>query len=171
MQVKKWSIIVLFSLFIAAPVSAQKGTEHLKSSQLISKEKAMNIEVQYALGKFTLNPSLAEEAYVVNIEYPVDLFTPAVDYEIEDDVGYLTVKSNKDDGDEFNIDWEDREENSRWDIEYNPDLPTTMNLEIGLGKGVLELGGAHITELDLENGLSDMTENTIRRTGTRQRRK
>jgi len=155
MLTKKWSIILLLSLFLVTSLTAQNNTKHIRESQLLSNEKSMHIDVEYALGKFTLNPSLSEEAYVVNIDYPADIFTPSVDYSIEDGVGYLTVKSNTGEDDDINIDWEERDANSRWDIEYNPIIPTTMDLGIGLGKGVLELGDAHITRLDVENGLSE----------------
>ena len=152
------TIYALFCLVVTSGLLyAQQKTEHLERSELLSGEKAMNIKVEYALGKFTLNPSLAEEAFVVDISYPSDMFDPSVGYEIEDNVGYLTVTSGEDDDRHFN--WDSGEMESNWDIEYNPSLPTIMDISVGLGKGVLELGGARITHLSLENGLSETEVN------------
>ncbi|MCF7805540.1 MAG: toast rack family protein [Candidatus Marinimicrobia bacterium] len=144
---------LILSLGIHGVVNAQGHSERIQRSELLTSEKSINIDVEYALGRFTLKPSLADEAFAADIIYNPELFEPQVNYEIRDDIGYLEISSNKDN--EMEFDWEDRDTESEWDINYNPTVPTSMDLSVGLGKGIMELGGARITSLSVENGLSE----------------
>lgn len=132
---------------------ADERQEQLHRDAPVTEERGLRVEVDYALGNFTLKPSAPDKAFVVDLSYPRTLFDPEVDYDIRGDIGHLTVRTEQEHKG-INIDWDDKEK-STWDIQFNPRLPAELDLNVGLGKGMLELGGATISEISLENGLAD----------------
>lgn len=146
------SLLGVLVLWSTAGFSDQ-WQDTLHRSVPVTTENALNIEIEYALGKFSLMPGPEDSAFVVDLRYDETLFDPGVDYEIRDGIGYLAVESFHERKDQ-NFNWDDHD-GSRWDVRFNNKLPTEFALEIGMGEGILDLGGAKITGIHVENGLAE----------------
>ncbi|HKJ67751.1 MAG TPA: hypothetical protein VKA68_07325, partial [bacterium] len=146
------SFSLLLLLWAGALVGKQDVNE-IHRSQAVRNEKSLDISVEYGLGDFMLKPGAVKNAYTVDIRYDNDRLNPQVDYGIREGVGYLEIRSD-DSEEEHTIDWK-KDMESTCTLTYNPNLPTEIDLDIGLGKGIMEFGGTRLTGLEVSNGLSE----------------
>ncbi len=75
-----------------------------------------------------------------------------MDYDVNDDVGELTVKQGS--GDDGRLGGGARNE---WDLRLNDDVPTGLVVEMGAGESDLDLDSLSLTGLDLEMGAGETT--------------
>ncbi len=143
--------IVLVSLVFIATAFGLNKTETIHESQRKKNEKELNVEVHYALGEFILHKSKSNELYNVTLEYDPENLQPKILYEVRDRKGFLKVTGDNDDERSGRI---RNKKVNKWDVKLNPDLPTKLSVDVGLGDGVVDLGGMNVTEMDFSNGLS-----------------
>ncbi len=142
------SIITGFLVFSTA-VWAQQN--QIKESKPLGSEKSMVVDIECGYGNLNISPGDRDKAFDVDITYDKEVGKPQFDYEVKDHVGYLEV--NMEDGNDVHI--KDDHAKGQWNIGLNPILPTTLNVELGLGNGNMEFGGLKLTEVKLSNGLSE----------------
>jgi len=143
-------VSVLIGLFfITATVWAQKG--ELKKSQAVGSEKSMVVDIECGYGDLHISPGDANSAFNVDISYDKDVGQPLLHYDVKDRIGYLKidVKENED------VHVKDGDTKGHWNVALNPELPTTLNVDLGLGDGNLEFGDLKLTEVNISNGLSE----------------
>jgi len=153
MRVRSLLVALLGFIGLAGLGFAQENLGEIHSSENVTNEQAMNISVEYGLSEFSLRPGSSGQAFNVDIEYENENLDPRVMYEVRNRTGFLRVISNEDD-EENHVEWRDRDE-SVCDITFNPDLPTEIDVELGLGDSDIELGGARLTNVEISSGLSE----------------
>lgn len=156
------SNLVKYGIFLAGilglgVVLGQSNLQKMHRSERLGRARALDISVNYGIGDFQMHPGPSGEAFVVDLAYDKEKAHPQIDYHVSDRTGYLAVKSHSDEDDNQNHNLRDNDNHG--ELQFNPDVPTSMDLDFGLGKGNLEFGGAHITNLQLENGLSETSVN------------
>jgi len=147
------ALVLLAFAFGITQITAAPPRETLHRAEPVTVESGLDINVDYSLGRFILKPGSPDTAFVVDLRYEETLFDPSVEYDIRGDIGYLSVNSSNE-KQERNFDW-DIDTKSSWDVQFNPELPAQMEIDIGLGKGLLDLGGATISRLEVSNGLAE----------------
>ena len=151
---KRAQIIIVSLLFACAvtALSAAQNLQKLHETQKKTNEQELLVEIDYALGDFMLNKSKPGEIYNVTLEYDPEIIIPEVLYDRKNRRGFLEIRG-RDEDDDDSVNMRDRDAN-RWDVKLNPDLPTRLSIDVGLGDGIMELGGMNITDMNLSNGLS-----------------
>jgi hypothetical protein len=124
-------------------------------------EKELDVGVEFGLGKLELK-SNGDAKYIMlsEITYPNELYKPTVDYKTVGTRGKLRIASNKLDKDSrlWGAHKKDNPDikNNHWQLAFIETIPTSYNIELGLGKGQLDFSRLQVSELNLECGLSDV---------------
>ena len=152
----KYGVLIFFATGLGV-LLAQSQMRDLHRSESLGRERQLDVSVEYGIGEFIMRPGPSGIAFVADLRYDEDEAHPEVEYHVSGRTGYLSLKSHSEEDDHQHQRLRDNQ--NRGELQFNPDLPTSMHLEFGLGKGQLDFGGAHITDLHLENGLSETVVN------------
>lgn len=111
----------------------------------LSGAASATVEVLFAAGELDLEAGDPDQLFSGRFRYNVEEWEPKVTYEGE----MLTIEQGGIEGD-----WGIPTGNTHneWELEFSPEIPLEMNLDIGAGDGELDLTGLQLTELDLEMG-------------------
>jgi hypothetical protein len=144
----------IFSLLTAAaaPLFAQ-GTLHKEISRGHEKELFVTIDVSF--GKVFISQGEASKIVIADVRAPreADPDEFQIDYRIRGDRGELVVRSKERRGfwkTRDNDDEEDRE----WTLKFTDAIPITFKIELGAGKGELDLSGLQIKNMKVSSGAS-----------------
>ena len=107
-----------------------------------------SVDILFGVGDLEIDSGASDQLFSGHFRYNVERWEPEVDY----DGDVLTIKQG---GTEQ--DWGIPTGNIRndWDLEFSPDIPLRMNLDLGAGDGELDFTGLQIEELDLNMGAGD----------------
>jgi hypothetical protein len=137
---------LVFAAALATPVAGQSWRT-VSSSRLLRGERALDVQVRYGAGRFSVRPGPAELLYRMQLRYDEELFEPRTDFDgrtLE-----LGVEGN---GRDFRI---GKHEGGEMDVELAPAVPMELAIEFGAGSADIDLGGLALTELDLRTGASE----------------
>jgi hypothetical protein len=111
----------------------------------LSEAESATVEVLFAAGELDLEAGDPDQLFSGRFRYNVEEWEPKVTYEGD----MLTIEQG-----DIKGDWGIPTGNTRneWELEFSPEIPLEMNLDIGAGDGELDLTGLQLTELDLEMG-------------------
>jgi len=124
-------------------------------------EEELSVGIEFGLGKLELR-SLDNNKYIMQAEiaYSKDLYKPEIDYKTVGNRGKLRLASHQDENNRF---WGHSKKNSSSDIKNNhwrvamtDQISTAYDIELGLGKGILDFTNIKVNDLNLECGLSDV---------------
>lgn len=124
-------------------------------------EQELDVGIEFGLGKLDLK-SNGGAKYILQSEvtYSQKLYKPSVDYKTVGARGKLRIVSKKiEEGSRF---WDTRNKNTsdlknnHWQLAFIETIPTSYDIELGLGKGQLDFSRLRVTNLNLECGLSDV---------------
>jgi hypothetical protein len=122
-------------------------------SRSIQPEDAKTVRAHLVMGAGELKVGGAADTLVeADFSYNVADWKPQMDYDVNDDVGELTVKQGS--GDDGRLGGGARNE---WDLRLNDDVPTGLVVEMGAGESDLDLDSLSLTGLDLEMGAGETT--------------
>jgi hypothetical protein len=122
-------------------------------SRSIQPEDAKTVRAHLMMGAGELKVGGAADTLVeADFSYNVADWKPQMDYDVNDDVGELTVKQGS--GDDGRLGGGARNE---WDLRLNDDVPTGLVVEMGAGESDLDLDSLSLTGLDLEMGAGETT--------------
>lgn len=153
----KW-VLVLAGLFATTLVASDTGHDVLKKRIPISREKRLVVNVKYGNGY--INFSKIQTDNVFEGEFIYGDVRPDVQYEVVGDEGRLDVvfsgKWSKDDVEEetHSIGSINKIYDNELDLGLSSRLPLDMELELGVVKGKMDLGGLRLKNLNLEVGVS-----------------
>ncbi|MBU0711610.1 hypothetical protein KJ762_08460 [bacterium] len=124
-------------------------------------EEELSVGIEFGLGKLELR-STDNKKYIMQAEitYSKDLYKPEVDYKTVGNRGKLRLASRQNESSGF---WGHSKKSSSSDIKKNhwrvamtDQIPTAYDIELGLGKGILDFTNIKVNDLNLECGLSDV---------------
>jgi len=124
-------------------------------------EEELNVGIEFGLGKLELR-STDNKKYIMQAEitYSKDLYEPEIDYKTVGKRGKLRLISRQDENIRF---WGHSKKssssdikNNHWRVAMTEQIPTAYDIELGLGKGILDFTNMKVNDLNLECGLSDV---------------
>jgi hypothetical protein len=140
----------------AAPVSAQSWRT-ITSARQAHGERELSVNVQYGAGRFTLAPGNTDELYRMEMRYDEEKFTPLREFDA--DGGTLRLGLRNVDGSRgIRVSLGDRRRNSpppSLNLELTPDIPLSLNLQLGAVEADVELGGLAMRRIHYSTGASE----------------
>jgi hypothetical protein len=138
------ALILLAAL--ATPVAGQSWRT-VSSSRLLRGERALDVQLRYGAGRFSVQPGPAELLYRMQLRYDEELFEPRTDFD-----GRSLELGVEGSGRHFRI---GKNEGGAMDVELAPAVPMELQIEFGAGTADIDLGGLALTELSLRTGASE----------------
>ncbi len=149
--------LLLFSLFLGAisqPLVGQ-GTLHKEITRGPEKELLVTVDVSF--GTIYISRGEASKVVVADVKAPreADPDEFQIDYQIRGNRGELVIRSKKRKG--F---WKSRnvddEEDREWVLKFTDAIPITFKVELGAGRGELDLSGLRIKDMKVSSGASSV---------------
>lgn len=152
-----WYLIFLFMPLLAT-ASDNKNQETLKKEVELQKEKSLVVSVQYGNGHIYLDKTDSKNVYEGQFVY--DEQYPDVRYEVVGDQGRLNIhfsgkmKKGVEDDDSQSISSFKNIYDNQLDLKLTEKIPLEMDMELGMVKGDMNLGGLKLRHLNMEVGVS-----------------
>jgi len=141
------SLALLLALSLPSGARAQEW-ETLSASRKLSGEDAVDVRIKYGVGRFQVRPGDPGTLYRMDLRYDSERFEPVVEYSrgrlelgVETRGRNLRLKGDNDHGE--------------MTLELSPGVPMDLVLEFGAVRASLDLGGMHLTDLELSTGASE----------------
>ncbi|HSG49346.1 MAG TPA: LiaF domain-containing protein [Longimicrobiales bacterium] len=141
------SLALLLALVVPAGARGQEW-ENVSASRKLSGEDAVDVRIKYGVGRFQVRPGDPGTLYRMDLRYDSERFEPVVDYSrgrlelgVETRGRNLNFKGDNDGGE--------------MTLELSPAVPMDLVLEFGAVRANLDLGGLHLTDLELSTGASE----------------
>lgn len=154
--------VLLFSLLLFVESGQAKENNKIIESVDRTSEKSIHVDISLGNGKLFLEKALDKKIFNGEFHYKNNL--PEVKYEIVGETGRLTIRFDqqrfKQKGQENKFSRFSSLDNLYEDecrLKLSPDLPIVLNLDLGIAKGELKLGGLHLKEVTLASGVSKTT--------------
>ena len=153
-----------------APVAAQEWRD-FRAARQIGDLEALEVELMYAGGRLHVSPSETPLLYDVRLRYDAERSLPRREWRRVGRTGHLRLAASSSPEDRRDADdatWpgdleleledlpRDADAAGRLDLSLNASVPTDLWLGIGAGRARLDLGGAHLTALELITGATDV---------------
>lgn len=142
-------ILFVMALLLWLP---QAGTAQSWRTVTISRqhsgESDMRVTVRYGAGRLRVQPADPGALYRMELRYDEDTFEPVAEY--EGDRLELGIKSIR-----KNINWPGKRNSGEMNLGLARNVPMDLDLEFGAVRADLELGGLHLTRLNLSTGASE----------------
>ena len=135
---------------------AKLPPEELRKTIKKTTEKFLDASIEFALGELTVESGSARNVFEANLRYNPDEMQPEIEYEIREDEGRLKIRL-KSKEDRTHKTWKSTYQENRWELLLSDDLPISLKIDMGLGKGNLDLTDLRIVELQLSTGMSEVT--------------
>ena len=108
--------------------------------------------INMGVGQLDLNGG-AEDLLAADFSYNVESWEPEVEYEVRGSIGQLTISQP---------DYEfegipDDDIRYEWDMRLNDDVPTDLDVNLGVGETELNLSGLTLTDLNIDTGVGEVT--------------
>ncbi len=147
-QAPSVTAIVLLSLVSAVPPLLGQDPSVMRASRQLGDETALDVNVRYGAGTFTLSAAEAPRLYQVHLRYDEDVFRPVHDFED----GRLVVGI---DGNGGRSAFRRGFSESGLDLTLSDQIPMDLQLEFGAVRADLDLGGLRLRVLELSTGASE----------------
>lgn len=161
------------------PAAAQDWRD-FRTARQVGDVEALEVDLIYSGGRLDVSASEAGLLYDVRLRYDAHSFLPLREWRRAGRTGHLRLSTSssseegRDAGEatpsrERELGLEDlprdADADGRLDLTLNPTVPTDLRLGIGAGRARLELGGTHLTGLELIAGASDVEVGFARANG------
>jgi hypothetical protein len=145
-------IVTLFMGSCGAP--GQQVGEMQRQSESVDLENAQSARVELRMGAGELNVSGGADALMeADFSYNVSEWEPEVSYDVSGETGELSVEQGSSD-EGVRVGGDARNE---WEVRFNDEVPTDLQVEMGAGESDLDLDSLTLTGLDLEMGAGQTT--------------
>lgn len=136
----------------ASPLAAQTWRTVTSARQLHG-ERELAVNVEYGAGLFRLRPGTEGELYRLEMRYDEEKFTPVRTYDAA--AGRLELGVRGRDGVRVRLGDRRREEPPYLDLALSPDIPLSLDLQLGAVKADVELGGLALRRVSYRTGASE----------------
>lgn len=151
------ALLGLTAVSAAAPAAGQTWRT-LTLSRPAHGESTLTVDVQYSAGRFRLTPGTSRTLYRVEMSYDEDRFTPVREFDAEASVVRLGLRGRSGSGVRVSVGDRRRDRQpATFDLSLNPDIPLTLNLELGAVESDVELGGLALRRVTYRAGASSST--------------
>src|SRR3712207_4823199 len=145
-------VMATTAVFAGACGTQRGGTQQVgemqRQSQSIQAQNAQSVRANLKMGAGELNlTGGADRLMEAEFSYNVANWKPKVNYNVSGETGELMVRQGSGGG--VNLGGDARNE---WDIRFNDEVPTTLNVQMGAGESNLDLDSLTLRGLDLEMG-------------------
>jgi hypothetical protein len=156
----KIKIIYLITLLVPILlIASDEGDDLIKKTEPLTREKSLMVYIDYGNGHIELGKTSAKNVFEGEFFYKT--LKPDIQYEVVGTEGRLNVDfSGKiiregDDRDRKRLGSLDNLYDNDLVLNLTPELPMDLDLELGVVKGNMDLGGLSIKSFDLEVGVSE----------------
>jgi hypothetical protein len=140
-------LLVALACLAHASHAAAQSSRTFTSSRLLRGESALDVQVRYGAGRFSIQPATADLLYRLNLRYDEGALEPVAEFDgrnLE-----LGVDGN---GRNFRV---GRQEGGAMDVELAADVPMELEIDFGAGTADIDLGGLALTSLSIRTGASE----------------
>jgi hypothetical protein len=111
----------------------------------LSEAESATVEILFGAGKLEIEAGVSDQLFSGRFRYNVEQWEPRVTYE----GGVLTIEQGS-----IKEEWGIPTGNTRneWKLEFSPEIPLKMDIDIGAGDGELDFTGLQLTALNLDMG-------------------
>jgi hypothetical protein len=141
-------------LAAAAPLQAQTWRT-LTSARQRHGETQLTVDVSYAAGEFRLRAAPSGTLYQMDLRYDEDHFTPVREYEAA--AARLSVGFRGAHDDNITLDRKRDGPIPSLDLDLSPDVPLTLNLDLGAVRSRVDFGGLALRSVRYRTGASEST--------------
>ena len=148
-------LLVVVTLFMGScGAQGQQVGEMQRQSESVDLENAQSARVELRMGAVELNVSGGADALMeADFAYNVSEWEPEVSYDVSGETGELSVEQGSSD-EGVRVGGDARNE---WEVRFNDEVPTDLQVEMGAGESDLDLDSLTLTGLDLEMGAGQTT--------------
>jgi hypothetical protein len=141
-------------LAAAAPLRAQTWRT-LTSARQRHGETQLTVNVSYAAGEFRLRAAPSGTLYQMDLRYDEDRFTPVREYDAA--AARLSVGVRVAHDDNITLDRKRDGPIPSLDLDLSPDVPLTLNLDLGAVRARVDFGGLALRSVRYRTGASEST--------------
>lgn len=137
-----------------APVAAGAQTyQTLVESRRLDRDKPLEVEVTFGVGRFRLAPADGGQLYRVGLTYLDEHFDPEVSYDPEDGTLRIAVEGRQRGGNIGHL----RDNRQRLDVGLGREVPLDLDLSFGAVEADVELGDLTLRSARVRTGASETT--------------
>ena len=150
------SMLLAATLVVAAsaPAAAQSWRT-ISSARQLHGESDLAVHLQYGAGRFRLTPGARGELYRMEMRYDEDRFAPVREFDVNARALRLGLRTREGSG--LKVSMGDRRSGNvpSFDVSLSPEIPLSLNLELGAVQAELELGGLALRRVVYRTGASE----------------
>ena len=114
----------------------------------LSGAESATVEIAFGAGELKIEAGASDPLFSGHFRYNVEHWAPEVTYEAD----VLTIEQGGA-GEDWGI--PTGAVHNEWELEFSPEIPLEMDVEIGAGEGELDFTGLRLSELDMDLGAGD----------------
>ena len=114
----------------------------------LSGAESATVKVKFGAGELDIEAGDPDSLFAGRFRYNVEQWKPSVTYE----EGELTIEQG---GTKRELGVPTGNTRNEWELEFSPQIPIEMRIDVGAGAGNLNLSGLELSELDLRMGAGD----------------
>ncbi len=158
---RPWRFGLPLGLALAAMVTnTEAQTEHsyrtLSTSRQFVDESDITLRVRFALGHFNLGLDHGGALYRSQLVYDEELFEPVLRYNRDSRTLDIEIENKRSRRVNLNV-RDPRDLHQRLDVTLSPAVPARVDLEFGVVRATLDLGGLALIEATVKSGASEST--------------
>lgn len=150
----QFTLTLIFTA-IAVQMATAQGTRHREIS--LGKEREISVVIDVSFGTVIIEPGETDKLLVADFTAPRDQESEEfhIKYSTRGDRGELVIKSK--DRSKFWRDNDDKDVEDRvWTLRFSNALPMDFRIELGAGKGELDMTGLKVRSLEISTGASSV---------------
>ena len=148
------SFLGLACVAFTAEAQSQRKYRTLSAARQPRGEEDVTVQVRFALGHFNITRDQSGALYRSSLVYDEDLFAPVQEYDSRRRI--LKVDLSEEDGNGRNISIRRlRDIRQRLDLSISPFVPARLDLEFGVVRANIDLGGMSLVRADIKTGASE----------------
>jgi len=157
---KRISVLVILAVSLVVTGFAIVLSNRYHKKIQLTHEEELKVTLEAGFGKLTVSRGDSRVLLEANVDTDDERdLTECIDYTIRDNIGYLNLSTDKGETHtrsrkkEYSFDME----SSSWAMRFTDAVPISFDVEIGLGKGDLDLTGLNVKDLNLSAGASSVS--------------
>lgn len=142
-------LLILFLGFLCAACIGVGETEVETQTVELGHAESAVIDLDMGAGELEVHGG-ARQLLEATFTYNVDRWKPRIDYDTTERQSTIKIRQGKTEG----IPFGDTE--NRWDISLNETVPIDLRIEMGAGRGTLDLKDVRLIALDIDGGVGEL---------------
>ena len=153
-------------LVLTAVLAMQASAGGLHKEIKRSAEKEIRIKLESSFGTVVCSKGVSDKVMLFDLKMQDD-HKPNVDidYRIKNDIGYLDISRESDDGNSVSLHFHDDDEekndgtfeSGKWYMRFTDAVPLSIDAELGAGRGDFDMTGLDIKDFTMSAGASSTT--------------